>query len=410
MVSGSHWYVNCLQMAEPRLLRDEIAAAGVLAGPHLAKLTSKFVAVPSVNGEHPEVALVDVIAAELEPHGFELHRVGRPERPSLAAVLGTHSDDDSVGIVLNGHLDTVPVDDAGQWRYPPFAGTVAAGAIHGRGACDMKGGLAVMVAVGQWLASRSERPGRLVLHFAMGEERGEPGTESLLEAGFVAPKGIVLEPTQLQIGIAQRGLVTLRISIQGRAGHASSRELADNPVLHVPAVLQVLGQLEADNRHVHPLLGTGTWTPTSVQAGVIPSMIPATCEVLIDRRMVPGDTVSQLIRDLEAALASAAGDLRATVSVVEEEGIYKPAEIPRDAEMVRVLESALGELGQEPVVFGTAYASDVRHLVNEAGIEAVTFGPGRFNELHARDEKISVSELELGTHAVALAAAQLTVG
>lgn len=386
-------------------LRQEIETAGALSGPRLAELTAKFVAVPSVNGVNPEVALVDVIAAELAPHGFALHRVGAADRPSLAAVLGTHPADTGRGIVLNGHLDTVPVDDAERWRHPPFAGVIADGAVHGRGACDMKGGLALMVALGQWLAGRPKLPGRLVLQFAMGEERGEPGTESLIEAGFIAPAGVVLEPTELQIGIAQRGLVTLRIEIHGRAGHASRRDLADNPLRHLPAVLRLLEGLEAATTVRHPLLGAPTWTPTSVHTGVIPSMIPGVCEVLVDRRMLPGDTVERLVGDLEGALRATLPGVDALVTVVEEEGIYQPAEIPRDAALVRGLEGAMRELGQEPVLFGTAYASDVRHLINLAGVEAVTFGPGRFGDLHARDEKIAISELELGARALALVTA-----
>ncbi len=390
-------------MSNSSELLDEIRGAPELNSARLAELTSKFVAVPSVNGEHPEAALADVIAAELAPYGFAIHRVGDPERPSLAAVFGTHADDTSRGALLNGHLDTVPVDDPEHWQYPPFGGTVANGHVHGRGACDMKGGLAIMVALGQWFARRPDQPERLVLQFAMGEERGEPGTESLVEAGFVAPFGVVLEPTELQIGIAQRGLVTLRITVHGRAAHASSRHLADNPIRHVPALLKVLDSLERSDSAQHPLLGSPTWTPTSVHAGVIPSMIPGTCEVLVDRRMLPGDTAERVVADLVAALRSDQGGVDTEVSVVEEEGIYQPAEIDRESAVVRRFETALRELGQEPVIFGTAYSSDVRHLINMAGVEAITFGPGRFSELHARDEKIAVSELELGMQTVALA-------
>src|SRR5690554_2609173 len=315
------------QMSDMVQLHEEVAAARALSGFRLAELTSKFVATPSVNGEHPEAALAEVIAAELAPYGFALHMVGDPIRPSLAAVLGTHPGDAGRGVVLNGHMDTVPVDDAEHWMHPPFGGAVADGAVHGRGACDMKGGLAIMVALGQWLAGRPSLPERLVLQFAMGEERGEPGTESLVEADFVAPFGVVLEPTELQIGIAQRGLVTLRITVHGRAAHASSRHLADNPIRHVPAVLDVLRRLEDAENRQHPLLGRPTWTPTAVHAGVIPSMIPGACEVQVDRRMLPGDTVERLVSDLEDSLLSVLDGVHADVTVVDAEGIYQPAEI-----------------------------------------------------------------------------------
>jgi succinyl-diaminopimelate desuccinylase len=376
-----------------------------LAGDFLAALASRFVAVPSVNGEHPEVDLADVVVGELEPHGFVIHRVGDPVRPSIAAVWGAGSPDE--GLVLNGHLDTVPVDDPDSWRHPPFGGVVADGAVHGRGACDMKGGLAIMVAVARWLVSRPGPLGRLVLHFAMGEERGEPGTESLVQAGFVAPAGIVLEPTDFQVGVAQRGLVTLRVLVEGRAGHASRRDLADNPIRHLPTVMGVLEALEAEATVPHPLLGSPTWTPTSVHAGVIPSMIPGSCEVLVDRRMLPGDTVESLISRLDVALRAALPGVGIKVEPVLEEGIYQPAEVPADGRVATAVGEALRMLGREPVVFGTPYSSDVRHLVNQAGIEAVTFGPGRFEDMHTRDELIRIGDLELGARVVAVAAANL---
>lgn len=391
-------------------LRREVESSPVLAGAHLAGLTAKFVAIPSVNGEHPESALVDVIADELDPFGFDLYRVGDESRPSLAAVIGTSKDDRTRGLVLNGHLDTVPVDDPEEWLHPPFAGVIDGGRVYGRGACDMKGGLAVAVAVGQWLASREAAPDRLVLHFAMGEERGEPGTEALIEAGFVAPAGVVLEPTDLAVATAQRGLITLKITITGRAGHASRRDLADNPLRHLPAVLATLEGLEADPSNRHDLLGIPAWTPTSVRAGVIPSMIPGACELLVDRRMIPGETVEGVVADLEKALGVALPGVAAAVEVVASEGIYDPAEIPADARVATELRRASGLWGGTSSRFGTPYSSDVRHLVNQAGVEAVTFGPGRFSEMHARDEHVDVADLERAARAVAVLAARLTAG
>ncbi|MGB8360030.1 MAG: M20 family metallopeptidase [Acidimicrobiia bacterium] len=373
-------------------LEPEIAAAPQLSPHRLAELTSKLVSIPSVNGEHPEVDIAVEIGEELDAAGFEVSFVGDESRPSLGAKVG----DDPV-VLLNGHLDTVPADDADQWRYDPYSGTVADGAVHGRGACDMKGGLAVQVAVAQWLATKGLANG-LVLHFAMGEERGEPGTEDLLAAGFVAPKGMVLEPTDLRVGVAQRGLVTLRVEIEGRAGHASRPELTDNPVDRLGTVLAVLSRLDDNPSRSHPLLGNPKWTATMVSSGVIPSMVPASCTVHVDRRMVPGETVEGVLAELRQALVAVAG---VTVEVASEEGIYEPAEIARNCETVLQLTESLSANGEDVDLFGTPYSSDIRHLVNTAGVEAVTFGPGRPTEMHARDEFIAVDDLTRAARVVA---------
>lgn len=377
----------------------EIYEAPELSADRVAELTSRYVAIPSVNGEHPERDLATAIAEDLGSYGFETVLVGEESRPSLGvSAVGEPK------VLLNGHLDTVPVDDAADWEHDPFGGVIEAGVVHGRGACDMKGGLAIQVAVAQWLATRSAADG-LVLHFAMGEERGEPGTEDLLEAGFDAPIGLVLEPTDFRLGIAQRGLVTLRINIPGRAGHASRPELADNPIFKLRRVLDVVSDLDSRPSKAHPLLGSPIWTPTMVHGGVIPSMVPGSCQIHVDRRMIPGEEVEQVVATLRTTLAGAVGE--AEVVVAEEEGVYLPAEIGEDSTAVSHMRAALDANDEEVRLFGTPYSSDVRHMINLAGIEAVTFGPGRPSEMHARDEFIAIDDLGRAARVVAAFAASV---
>ena len=363
---------------------------------HLARLVSRFVAVPSVNGVHAERDLAMLIAGLLGDTGLETTLVGDEARPSLAAALGTGDG----GVLLNGHLDTVPVDDADQWEHDPFAGVIADGAVHGRGACDMKGGLAIQVAVAQWAAA-DPAGHRLVLHFAMGEERGEPGTEDLIAAGWVAPEGIVLEPTDREIGVAQRGLITLRVVVEGRSGHASRPDLTINPIDRLPEILAVITGLDSEPELHHPLLGEPAWTVTGIHAGVIPSMVPGELDVLVDRRMVPGETVDAVVETLRRAVTGAMTDARVTISVVEEEGIYQPAEIDAEGSSARRMAEAVQRFGIEPVMVGTPYSSDVRHLINTAGVSALTFGPGKYADMHARDESIDIDELVQAARSVA---------
>lgn len=374
---------------------EAISVSPELSPERLAQLTARFVSVPSVNGEHSERDLALVISEELQKSGYETTMVGLDSRPSLGAKTPAEPR-----ILLNGHLDTVPVDDAADWRFDPFAGVIEAGAVHGRGACDMKGGLAIQVAVAQWLAELGRADG-VVLHFAMGEERGEPGTEELLAAGFTAPLGVVLEPTDFQLGIAQRGLMTLRVSIAGRAGHASRPELTDNPIGRLESLLAAVTALHSNPTSSHPRLGAPTWTPTMIHAGVIPSMVPGSCEIHVDHRMIPGETVDDALATLSQSLSEVEPDAEITVEVAEEEGIYHPAEVAQHSPVVVGMCEALEANGEEARLYGTPYSSDVRHLINTAGIEAVTFGPGRASEMHARDEFIEVDHLARAARIVA---------
>lgn len=376
-------------------LQERIVAAPQFSADNLAEMTARFVQVRSVNGEDSERGMALAVATELRSAGLDPVFVGSDDRPSLGVRIGGEP-----GVLLNGHLDTVPVTDAGEWRHDPFGGVIEGGLVHGRGACDMKGGLAVQVAIAQWLATERVSTG-VVLHFAMGEERGEPGTESLLEAGFIAPLGIVLEPTDLRIGIAQRGLVTIRVVIRGRAGHASRPDLAINPIDTLPTVLDAVGQLALGDPPDHDLLGAPTWTPTVVHAGVIPSMVPGQLEVMVDRRMIPGESVEAVIEEIRTTLAGALEGADFTVSVAGEEGIYAPAEIARDSVAAEMMSRALEGFGLLAEIFGTPYSSDVRHLINTAGVEAVTFGPGSISSAHARDEHVRMADLEKAARAVA---------
>jgi succinyl-diaminopimelate desuccinylase len=370
-----------------------VVNAPELSPERLATLTSKFVSIPSVNREHPELELVSAIATELETSGLNMALIGSADRPSL----GVRGGADPM-VLLNGHTDTVPVDDATKWRFDPFAAVIEDGFVHGRGACDMKGGLAIQVAVAQWLAARDMADG-LVLHFAMGEERGEPGTEDLLAAGYKAPLGVVLEPTELRLGIAQRGLVTLRITISGRAGHASRPALTENPIDKLGPALQVIHRLNDEAESVHPLLGAPEWTATMVHSGVIPSMVPGDCVIHVDRRMIPGETVDVTVATLRSALAEVGGHVE--IEVADEEGVYLPAEIEADSRLVTLMREAIESYGEEVQIFGTPYSSDIRHLINSAGIEAVTYGPGLARDMHARDEKIRVADLAIAARVVA---------
>jgi succinyl-diaminopimelate desuccinylase len=211
----------------------------------------------------------------------------------------------------------------------------------------------------------------------------------------------VLEPTDLQIGVAQRGLVTLEVTVEGRAGHASRPDLTNNPIAKVPEILAVVERLDSSPERRHDLLGTPALTVTGLHAGVIPSMVPAEVHVLVDRRMVPGETAHAARQQLEDAIRATVHDAVVRVVVVEGEGVYEPAEVDPLGRSATGLAKAIEVFGGEAVRFGTPYASDVRHLVNTAGVDAVTFGPGRFAEMHARDESVRKVDLQRAARAVA---------
>ena len=210
---------------------DVLGKDPTLRDPFLTDVLASLVRTPSVNPGTSEQSMATRVAEWLKDTPAEVTFVEfAPGRPSVGAVL--EGSGSGPRLVLNGHADTVPIDDAQRWTTDPFGAEVKDGFLYGRGACDMKAGLTVQIAVAHYLSRHIDRlKGSLVLHFAAGEERAEPGTLSLLQAGFVGDLGIVTEPTELKVATAERGVAHYKIRIDGRSIHASRAHLGVNPDL-----------------------------------------------------------------------------------------------------------------------------------------------------------------------------------
>lgn len=388
---------------------DRVLEAPQLAQEHLETILRSLVAAQSVNPGTSEAEAAAEVQRWLD--GFCESEVVEfmPGRPSVGALLSGRRP--GTRLVFNGHLDTVPVDDPELWESDPFTASVRDGYMYGRGACDMKAGLAAQIAVAQFLAARrDDLAGSLVLHFAAGEECAEPGTLSLLRAGFGGDVGIVTEPTGLKVATSERGLVFFRIKIKGRSGHASRPELAVNPLPRLQAVLDVVRQYDVDIRaHDHPLLPPATCTPTMVTGGVKENSIPDTCELTVDRRLLPGQKAEDAMSDLKARLENLRShdpDFAFEIAMLPQS--FAAAETDPGSEFVQTVLRAVERVtGSPAVVTGTAYSSDVRNLINDAGMEAVTFGAGEIGECHCANERVSLAQVTAAARTLALVASEI---
>jgi succinyl-diaminopimelate desuccinylase len=343
-----------------------------------------------------ELGMVEEIERQLEGTGCELTRVeSMPGRPSLAAVLAGSGN--GPRLVLNGHMDTVAIDDPARWTVDPFAGEIKDGAVWGRGAVDMKGGVASQIACAKVLDGMRDRlHGSLILHFAAGEECGEPGTLSLIEEGFVGDWGITTEPTALEIATAERGTGWFEIRIAGRSTHAATPAAGANPILAVEDVLAALRRYtEEISARSHPLLGTPICTVTMLSAGAEHNAVPDACVLTVDRRLIPGETHDAIHSELHHLVADAVGGHRTiSAEVVPIHHPFEAAEVPTESPFIDVVERAVHEVtGMPGRITGTPYGSDVRNLVNNAQMEAITFGAGDVSLCHCPDEHQSLDAL-----------------
>ena len=213
--------------------------------------------------------MADRVAAWLEPTPAEVSIVEfAPGRPSVGAVL--EDSGRRTRLVLNGHIDTVPIDDLERWTIDPFEPTVRDGYLYGRGACDMKAGLTTQIAVAHHLAALGKPlKGSLVLHFAGGEECGEPGTLSLSGARLHR-RLRHRHRADTAPGVASpAGPRPLPDPHQGTVDPRQPAHLGDNPVRRLRRVLEALDDYDDEcARRQHPLLPGGSCTPTVLQRGV----------------------------------------------------------------------------------------------------------------------------------------------
>ncbi len=370
----------------------------------LVQVTRDLVRIPSVNPPGGEKPVAEYLLNQLASWGIEAELIPEPDpnRPQVLARLrgnGTRPP-----LLLNGHMDVVPTGDPSRWEFPPFSGTIKNGRLYGRGSSDMKGGLSVALEVCRVIHTAGiPLSGDLALPFAMGEETGEPGTQTLLErSGYRDGFAIVLEPTGLSVCVAGRGLAWFRITIEGKSTHASIAEQGINPIdMFLSLGPAITKYNEKIRQRRHPLCGSATCAMTMVHAGEKENVTPETLSLVLDRRINPGEkveNVQQEIEDLLVSLAESDKNFHAHLELIHQ---YEPAEIPPDISQVSLLcRSVEQATGEKAVVHGAPFSTDARNFINDVGIPAVVFGPGEMNQPHTLDESIRVSDLTAATRAI----------
>lgn len=359
----------------------------------LPSLLSDLVAINSVNpslvpGAPGEAELARYVAAWLERAGLEVQVIETvPGRPNVAALArGTGG---GRALLFNGHLDTV-----GAGNMPnPHTPILRAGRLYGRGAYDMKSGLAAcMTAVA---AARQRRlRGDVLFTAVIDEEYASLGTQAL--AGrFHADGAIVAEFTELQLVLAHRGFVWLEVETRGRAAHGSRPDLGVDAIAKMGPVLVGLERLDRRLRAnpAHPLLGSGSVHASLIQGGYEPSTYPDQCVLSLERRTLPGETPELVEAELQAILQSLQRADPAFQAILRRGLDRSPLETPEDTGIVEALQaSARDVLGHPLTVAGVPFWTDAA-LLSAAGIPAVLFGPSG-SGAHADEEWVDLASLQ----------------
>jgi acetylornithine deacetylase len=406
---------------ESRVL-DAIDADAMLAD--LAAL----IAIPSLGGQESPAQTwmaarmrelgMEVDVWEIDMAALRTHHAFSMEVPRETGlgVVGTLGTADGPTLVLNGHVDVVPVGDRDQWSSDPFRATIRGGVVTGRGACDMKGGLAAALAAIRGLVrSGTPIPCRIALHSVIAEEDGGAGTLATLLRGHRGDGAVSMEPTRLALAPAHAGALSFRLRIVGRAAHGCVREEGVSAIEAFRPVHDALLALEAArNARLRQPLFERYRLPYALSIGRLsagdwPSSVP---DVLVCEGrygIAPGENVDCAMREFEDAVREAASRdpfLRDHAPVVEWwGGRFAPAETPGDVGIVVAAREAIEELTGGPArVEGMTYGADMRLLVHEGGIPTVLFGPGDVRHAHRPDEHVTIDDLVTTARVLALLA------
>ena len=317
-------------------------------------------------------------------------------RPNL---IGTVGPPGGASLAWNGHLDVVPAGSLDTWSSPPFAAEEVDGRLVGRGAADMKGPIAA--ALGAYAAIRRAGialGGTLAFHLVADEEfGGVHGTKVLMERGSLTQDAaIVGEPSDLTVGLAQRGGAMLVATAYGRAAHGSQPDRGINAITSMARLLLRLEEVLPDIEH--PLAGRPTVNAAMIEGGSAPNVVPDRCIVEIDRRLIPGETDREAVlgsfRGLAASLAADRDEIDLRFEIRE---WAEPSETSANSEIARVVRAAVeAETGRPAVDAGFTGITDARFYINDARIPTVILGPGSLTVAHTADESIDVDELIAG--------------
>lgn len=263
----------------------------------------------------------------------------------------------------------------------------------------MKGGVAAMCAAAAEL--RGELRGDLIVAAVVDEEWRSLGTNALIAAGVRTDAAIVTEPTQLKIMPAHRGFAWADVRVHGRAAHGSRWDIGVDAIRHAGLLLAELDRVDAEDlpRRTHPLLGRPSLHAGHIEGGIGLSTYPDHCLLRLERRTIPGETVSDVRRELDEACARVRARQANFRAEVEVTFCQPPSDVAEDAPIVMALREALRTEGRSPVIAGMSAWTDAA-LLNAAGIPAICFGPGDMGLAHAAEEYIEVDEILRSTEAL----------
>ncbi|MBQ3509199.1 MAG: M20 family metallopeptidase [Peptococcaceae bacterium] len=300
-------------------------------------------------------------------------------------------------IVFSGHMDVVPVstETESEWRFPPFSGTISEGYIWGRGACDMKGGIAAALAAAELLAKQNiVPPGDIMFALTVDEEDLMRGAKQLAQMDVLRDAGsiVVCDTSHMRAEIASKGRTWAEIKILGKSAHASIDGAGVNAIYKAIEFIQRVKQYPIPYVE-HPKAGKFFLNVNLINGGTEPAMVPDRCVLTVDARLVPGQTAGMVwekVQELIDIMHQEDETFQAEIRVIEEREAWETA---ADSALLGNLRQ-ISEILKCDIKTGAEVGTTDATFLKKEGVDVIIFGPGKTEEIHCVDERIEIAELE----------------
>ena len=304
-------------------------------------------------------------------------------------------------LLFNGHLDVVPAGEPSKWKYPPFQGKLSRGRIYGRGASDMKSGIASFLHALSMIdrSKISLDQGAIILHLVSDEEsHGHQGMGFLTQRGGIhGDAALVGEPTDLHPVIAHKGALWLRISTFGKSAHSAKPHLGVNAIEKMMVLIDRLNSIPWEREH--PLLGKPTLSIGTIRGGTKINVVPDRCDIEVDRRMLPGENREEVLGEMKKFLDLIQSQDSLFQYRMEEMDFAEASEVDPEAEIVKIGVQAIEKvMGKKPPLRAFSGFTDSRFYINQCHIPTLIFGPGDTSQIHTVDESVEVEALIQAAH------------
>jgi putative selenium metabolism hydrolase len=350
----------------------------------VVELCREFVRIPSFSGQEGELAVV--VAARMQAMGFTV------ETDRFGNVLGTRQGaGPGPTLLLDSHLDVVPVTDSTAWKHEPFGAEIEAGRLWGRGAADTKGSLAAMLCAA---AAAEDFRGTLIVSASVCEENMTAAALADVLDCHPADLVIVGEPTALCLGVAQKGRAGLLVEASGHSAHTSRPELGDNAIYKM---MEAVARIRALPLPTDPELGSGVCELIEIDSEPKPSpgMVPHLCTARLALRLLPGETAMSVLERTRLVLEGVEGvsvrlletRQRCYSGLVMTMQEFVPAWKNQNVELQTQLLKALGT-----ETFAAPYTTNASAAAAR-GIPTFLLGPGSIEQAHIVDEWVALEQL-----------------